>query len=164
MVDFSVFAALSAVWFAPLGSSLPSEPLRRDTTPSASRIQSELGPKLCKGSSIYFPSSPEFADLTERWSVRAEGDILVVVVPACDNDVALAVKFANLINIPFLSITRGHGTPLALSSIKHGLLIKTNKLDTIDVANDGKTATLGGGVYTDQLLAKLAETNKVAGE
>jgi hypothetical protein len=32
------------------------------------------------------------------------------------------------------------------------------------VAKDGKTAKLGGGVYTNQLIAKLAEKNKVAGK
>ena len=70
----------------------PFELSARDTTPSPARIQSELGPKLCKKSSIYFPSSPEFGNYTEHWSIAAEGDILVVVVPRCDKDIAVAVR------------------------------------------------------------------------
>ena len=66
----------------------------RDWTPSTSKIQAELGPKLCKGGSIYFPSSPEFGNYTTRWSTAAEGDILVVVIPKCEKDVATAVSIS----------------------------------------------------------------------
>ncbi|KAL8790938.1 MAG: hypothetical protein Q9213_000363 [Squamulea squamosa] len=143
-------------------SAIPTsiELVPRQSTPSASKIQTHLGSKLCGRSSIYFPSSPEFGQYTERWSTEAEGDILVVVVPGCQKDVATAVKFANLVNLPFLAINRGHGTPSALSTIKHGILIKMTSLDAIEIAADGKTATMGGGVYVDQALAKLAESNK----
>ncbi|KAL9018643.1 MAG: hypothetical protein Q9185_004054 [Variospora sp. 1 TL-2023] len=129
--------------------------------PSASKIQAELGPKLCQGAEIYFPGSPEFGEYTERWSKAAEGDILVVVLPGCQRDVATAVKFANSFNLPFLAIGRGHGTPSPLGTIKNGVLIKITSLDSINIAADGKTATMGGGVYVDQVLAKLAESNKV---
>ena len=71
---------------APLGLTA------RDSTPSTSRIQAELGPKLCKGGSIYFPSSPEFGNYTTRWSTATEGSYLVVIVPACEKDVATAVS------------------------------------------------------------------------
>ncbi|KAL8770421.1 MAG: hypothetical protein Q9209_003847 [Squamulea sp. 1 TL-2023] len=73
----------------------------------------------------------------------------------------LQVKFANLVNLPFLAINRGHGTPSALSIIKHGILIKMTSLDNIEIAADGKTATMDGGVYVDQALAKLAESIKI---
>ena len=72
----------------------PLNPLQaqRDTTPTNRQIQSRLGPKLCKGASIYFPSDPKFGEYIERWSTAVEGDILVVVVASCDNDVANAVS------------------------------------------------------------------------
>ncbi|KAG8530172.1 uncharacterized protein KY384_005655 [Bacidia gigantensis] len=142
----------------------PFELTIREATPSPANIQANLGSKLCKGASIYFPSSPEFGKFTTRWSIAAEGDILVVVVPACAKDVSTVVKFANVVSLPFLAINRGHGTPSALGTIKHGILIRLDNLDGINVAADGQTATLGGGVYSDQLHAKLAETNKVAGK
>ncbi|KAL8856133.1 MAG: hypothetical protein Q9178_007258 [Gyalolechia marmorata] len=105
-------------------------------------------------------TSPDFGEYTERWSTEAEGDILVVVVPGCQKDVATVVKFANLFDLPFLAINRGHGTPSALGTIKHGVLVKMFNLDAIGIAADGKSATMGGGVYVDQALAKLAESNK----
>ncbi|KAI4136195.1 MAG: hypothetical protein LQ341_005794, partial [Variospora aurantia] len=132
----------------------------------ASKIQADLGPKLCQGAEIYFPGSPEFGEYNDRWSKAAEGDILVVVVPGCQRDVATAsltdakVEFANSFNLPFLAIGRGHGTPSALGTIRNGVLIKITSLDSIDIAADGKTATMGGGVHVDQVLAKLAESNK----
>lgn len=39
-----------------------------------------------------------------------------------------------------------------------------DQLNSIQIAADGKTATMGGGVYVDQVLASLAERNKVAGK
>ncbi|KAL9614728.1 MAG: hypothetical protein Q9167_000797 [Letrouitia subvulpina] len=153
---------LLAIIPSTLGLTAPLELTKRDSTPSVFNIQNSLGPKLCTGGSIYFPSSPEFADLTERWSTATEGDILVVVVAVCEKDVATAVKFANLANLPFLATNRGHGTTLTLKKIKHGVLIKLSNFNTIDIAEDGNSAFLGGGVYADQVLEKLAEKNKVA--
>ena len=144
-----------------LGLAAPLEPVKTDSTPSVSKIQKDLGPQLCRGGSLYFPSSPEFADLTERWSAASEGDILVVIVANCEKDVATAVKFANLASLPFLATNRGHGTPLTLNKIKNGVLIKLRNLNTIDIAEDGKSALLGGGAYVDQVLEKLAVKNKV---
>lgn len=160
---FGFIASVILAIIAPtLGLTTPFELTKRDSTPSVSKIQNSIGPKLCTGGSIYFPSSPEFADLTERWSAATEGDILVVVVAVCEEDVATAVKFANLANLPFLAVNRGHGTTLTLNRIKHGVLIKLSNFNTIDIAEDGNSAFLGGGVYADQVLEKLAEKNKVA--
>lgn len=60
-------------------------------SPSVSTVQLELGPSLSKGASIYFPNSPDFGILTERWSTAADPDFAVVVVPAVANDVAVTV-------------------------------------------------------------------------
>ncbi|KAL9025196.1 MAG: hypothetical protein Q9180_007712, partial [Flavoplaca navasiana] len=73
------------------------------------------------------------------------------------------VKFANRINLPFLAINRGHGSVSALGTFKYGVLIKLDNLTSIDIAADGESAVLGGGVYSDLLLATLAKKNKVAG-
>lgn len=179
------FSVLAATLLALLPSTFaiptPIELTALPFTPSVSKIQADLGSKLCKETSLYFPSSPEVGKYTERWSTEAEGDILVVVIPGCQKDVATVVrwtimlsamrhtlmfwqvKFANLVNLPFLAINRGHGIPSALSTIKHGILIRMTRLDSIEIAADAKTATMGGGIYVDQVLAKLAESNKVCG-
>ena len=163
MFYLNIFA-LSVIIPLVLGRKAPLEPVKTDSTPSVSKIQNNLGPQLCRGGSLYFPSSREFADLTERWSAASEGDILVVIVANCEKDVTTAVKFANLAGLPFLATNRGHGTPLTLNKIKNGVLIKLQNLNTIDIAEDGKSALLGGGVYVDQVLEKLAIRNKVTSE
>ncbi|KAL9636393.1 MAG: hypothetical protein Q9204_002274 [Flavoplaca sp. TL-2023a] len=111
-------------------------------------MRAELGSQLCEDSSVYISNNPDSRQHTERWSTAAEGD----------------VKFANRINLPFLAINRGHGSVSALGTFKHGVLIKLDNLTSIDVAANGKSAVLGGGVYSDLLLATLAEKNKVAGQ
>ena len=60
-----------------------------------------------------------------------------------------------------MAINRGHGSTTTLGTIKHGILIKLDNLDSIEVDAKANTATLGGGVYIDQVLAKLAEYGKV---
>ncbi|KAI4180354.1 MAG: hypothetical protein L6R41_007284 [Letrouitia leprolyta] len=125
-------------------------------------MRAEFGSQLCKNSTLYVSDSDSRSH-TERWSTAAEGDVLIIVVPACEKDVATAVKFANQVNLPFLAINRGHGSVSALGTFRNGVLIKLNKLVSIDIATDGKSALLGGGVYSQQLLAILAEENKVAG-
>ncbi|KAI4093259.1 MAG: hypothetical protein LQ339_007737 [Xanthoria mediterranea] len=133
-----------------------------DISPSLSRMQAELGSQLCKGSSVYLSNYLGSRDHTERWSTAAEGDVMLVVAPTCEKDVATVVKLTNQIGLPFLAINRGHGSVSALGTIRNGVLIKLNNLVSVDIAPDGKSAVLGGGVYTDLLLRRLAKENKVA--
>ena len=74
------------------------------------------------------------------------------------------VKFASSVDLPFLAINQGHGSAIALGTIKNGLLIRLDNFDSIDIAADGRSARMGGGVYVDQVLATLAESNKVCGK
>ena len=93
-ITISLIAAIHSAIAVPA----PIELTSRDFTPSTSKIQAELGLKLCKGASIYFPNSPEFGEYTTRWSTASEGDILVVIVPACEKDVATAVSLNSLVH------------------------------------------------------------------
>lgn len=104
----------------------------------------ELGSRLSNNSLVYISKDLDSRDHTERWSTAAEGDVLIVVVPTCEKDVATAVKFANQVNLPFLAINRGHGSVSALGTFRNGILIKLNNLTSIDIAADGKSAVLGG--------------------
>lgn len=62
-----------------------------DISPSLSRMQAELGSQLCKGSSVYLSNYLGSRDHTERWSTAAEGDVMLVVAPTCEKDVATVV-------------------------------------------------------------------------
>ncbi|KAI4211498.1 MAG: hypothetical protein LQ351_005674 [Letrouitia transgressa] len=126
------------------------------------KILQELRPRLSKKASLYFPTSPSYKNYTELWSESAVGDILVVVVPAIDSDVAETVKYSNFAGLPFLAINRGHGTADQLGTIKHGVLINLRSLDSIQIAQDGKTAVMGGGVAIDQVIETLAQKGKTS--
>lgn len=66
-----------------------------DTTglaPSISSIQSQLGPLLSKGATLYFPGTSDFGNATSRWSAYAEPNVAVVVEPAADKDVTTTVS------------------------------------------------------------------------
>lgn len=115
-----------------------------DVSPSLTRMGAELGSRLSNNSLVYISKDLDSRDHTERWSTAAEGDVLIVVVPTCEKDVATAVKFANQVNLPFLAINRGHGSVSALGTFRNGILIKLNNLTSIDIAADGKSAVLGG--------------------
>ncbi|KAL8668916.1 MAG: hypothetical protein Q9168_006469 [Polycauliona sp. 1 TL-2023] len=169
-----LLATVLAIGLRPVSAiQIPLRLKAQDVSPSLSHMQAELGFQLCKGSSVYISDSPDSRIHTERWSTAAEGESLIVVTPTCGEDVARAVKFANRVNLPFLAVNRGHGSVSALGTIRSGVLIKLDNLTNIDIAADGKSALLGGhgtliplfasrGVYTDILLARLAEENKVA--
>lgn len=75
----------------------------------------------------------------------------------------LQVKFARKYNIDFLAISRGHGTTKTLSTVKNGIQINLRQLQEITVAADGKTATLGGGVYNDNVVNALHAKGKSSG-
>lgn len=64
----------------------------RATPLTYAKILQELRPRLSKKASLYFPTSPSYKNYTELWSESAVGDILVVVVPAIDSDVAETVS------------------------------------------------------------------------
>lgn len=53
-------------------------------------MRAEFGSQLCKNSTLYVSDSDSRSH-TERWSTAAEGDVLIIVVPACEKDVATAV-------------------------------------------------------------------------
>lgn len=75
----------------------------------------------------------------------------------------IKVKFARKYNIDFLAINRAHGTTKSLSTVQHGIQINLRQLQEITIAPDGKTATLGGGVYNDNVINALHAKNKSSG-
>ncbi|KAL8947997.1 MAG: hypothetical protein Q9222_005779 [Ikaeria aurantiellina] len=125
------------------------------------RAQHDLWPTLSRDARIYFHNNADFANLTERWSVFSEGDIAVVIEPATTQDVAAAVKFANHYGLPFLAVNGGHGSTSSLNTIQHGVSINLQKLKKIQIAADGHSAILGGGVNTHEVVNTLAASNKV---
>ena len=65
-------------------------------------------------------------------------------------------------NIRFLAVNRGHGTALGLSTVSNGIEIYMRALDSMDISEDGQSASMGGGVYQDQFVNFLWGHGKVS--
>ena len=75
----------------------------------------------------------------------------------------MQVKFARKHNLDFLAVNRGHGTTRALGTVKKGIQINLRQLKNITIAQDGNSATLGGGVYNDEIVNALDAVGKSSG-
>lgn len=57
----------------------------------------------------------------------------------------------------------GHGALASLGGVQHGIEIWLDKLDSISIADDGNTATFGGGVKSGMVIDALWEVGKQTG-
>ncbi|KAL8988152.1 MAG: hypothetical protein Q9177_002732 [Variospora cf. flavescens] len=124
-------------------------------------IHQRFRPQLSREASIYFPPDPQFANATQRWSRFTEGNNAIVVVPASTQDVATAVKMANQLRLPFLAVNGGHGTSSALKTIQRGVSINLCNFKQLQISQDGKSALIGGGANTQEVVNGLAAYGKV---
>ncbi|KAJ5385005.1 FAD-binding type 2 [Penicillium concentricum] len=119
-----------------------------------------LGKQLSSTAKLYFPGSTGFKDLTTRWSVLEEPKVNVVVVPGNENDVVQTVKFANKKDLPFLTYNGIHGALVSLGKMDHGVGISLSQLNSVKIANDGKTVTIGGGTMSKKVTDTLWAADK----
>lgn len=73
----------------------------------------------------------------------------------------LQVKYANSINLPFMAVNKGHGTTETQGHMQHGLEIHIRALNRFEVAADGKSVYVQGGVYGDQINGPLWDAGYV---
>ncbi|KAI4138072.1 MAG: hypothetical protein L6R39_006979 [Caloplaca ligustica] len=126
------------------------------------QVQQQYGPQLSKHASIYFPSSPQFANLTDRWSAfTTQGSISIVIEPATTHDVAVAVKLANKFRLPFLAVNGGHASTSSINTIQQGVSINLRNFNQVQISNDGNTALVGGGANTHEVVNGLGAHGKV---
>ncbi|KAL4737143.1 hypothetical protein BDV11DRAFT_206979 [Aspergillus similis] len=122
---------------------------------SRADIQTTLAPQLSANANIYFPSEETFELATGRWSYYHPPNFTVVIEVADENDVAKSIKYANANNLPFLAVNGGHGSISSLSKIDNGIEIWMHKLNSVQIAEDGKTVTVGGGIKSAELIPAL---------
>ncbi|KAI1743076.1 FAD binding domain protein [Xylaria scruposa] len=124
-------------------------------------IQSLRG-RLSSGAHVYEPGSSGFNHTTVRWSTLDNPTFRLVVAPSVENDVAEVVKYANEYNLPFLTVTGGHGAITTVGNLHQGIGIWMGDLDSVEINRDGSTATVGGGTLskavTDTLWAAGKQT------
>ena len=71
------------------------------------------------------------------------------------------VKFANAISAPFYVVNQAHGATVSQLAFQHGIQINMRQLTSIQIAVDGNSAVMGGGVYVDEIVRTLDAKGKV---
>ncbi|KAL4923493.1 uncharacterized protein BDV17DRAFT_285393 [Aspergillus undulatus] len=123
-------------------------------------IRVNLMTQLSENADIIFPDEEIFDNATERWSYYHPPSFTVVVEVAEEEDVAKAIRYANSQDLPFLAVNGGHGAISSLSNMDHGMQIWLHKLNSVVIAEDGQTATFGGGITSYELIRALYQEGK----
>jgi FAD/FMN-containing dehydrogenase len=66
--------------------------------------------------------------------------------------------------VPFFARAGGHGATEALAAAKDAIQIDFRGLNQVKVAEDGKTATIGGGATVKTVVDELTTAGKQTGE
>lgn len=109
------------------------------------------------------PSSKDFAAACDIWNGSRPDQPLAVVQPQSSQDVATLIKFlkSDGNNIPF-SIRSGGNNLEGLALVQDALLIDLRALNSVVVAVDRKSATVGGGILQGDLVDKLWKEGQLA--
>lgn len=153
------FAGGLAAWAASLFSGLQS-PLglqKLDTV-------AQLGPLLSPDANILLPGSRGYEFGTDRWNPWKAPKFDVVIEVATEIDVEQAVRYSNQQNKPFLAVSGGHGGTMALADVENGVGIWLHRLKDVEIATDGNSARIGGGIPSGELVSKLWTEGKQSGQ
>lgn len=164
---FSIGCTLAAsLAVLPHGTALPYPFQRpRDGYTSiairAVDVLQDLGPQLSPQASIVLPTDPGFDNLTARYSEFDRPTFVAVANPGVEADVAVIVKYANQVNIPFLAVNRGHGHARTQGRLQHGLEINIGALSEFQISDDKKSVRAQGGVWGENIIPSLWDAGYV---
>ena len=122
------------------------------TTATADQLRSRLT------GDIHLPGEAGYDEATTGWNVLYTHRPAVVGVPATTADVVELVRHARVADLEIGVMGTGHG-PAAL--VDGGMLIRTTKLDTVEVDPNAATARVGAGVKWGPVLA-AAQQHRLA--
>ncbi|KAI8951699.1 putative FAD-dependent oxygenase [Xylaria longipes] len=127
---------------------------------SPNKLIQELRSSLSPAAAVYLPGSAEFEATTTRWSELEPPTPSVVVVPATEDDVAYTVQQANKCGLPILAFNGVHGAITTLGRMDRGVAIVLSQLSYVTIAQDGLTATIGGGTLSKNVTDTLWASGK----
>ncbi|KAM7213855.1 hypothetical protein V8F06_010787 [Rhypophila decipiens] len=121
----------------------------------------EFRRKLSPGAKIYFPSDPNYTNLTaQRWTVYEEPTYSATIIPAVESDVQNIVKIAGRYGIPFLATGGGHGLSTTLSKLQDGINIDLNLFKKVDIDLKASTVTVGGANVFGDVFKSVWDAGK----
>ncbi|KAF4966871.1 hypothetical protein FSARC_5484 [Fusarium sarcochroum] len=155
------FIAAGAAWALNRTSS-PQKLLSRLGLASlvAQNTWPDLTAKLSPQASIVFPDDASFGGLVSRWREWHAPQAGAVVTAFTESDVQETIRYANEHGIPFLARSGGHGATEALNLAKDVIIVDLRGQDAIEIAEDGKSATIGGGARIKKVVNNLWAAGK----
>ena len=76
---------------------------------------------------------------------------------------AAQVQCATQNSIPFLAVGRGHGSIESLAKLQNGIQIWTASMNSVTIASDRQSATIGPGALSKQVTDVLYAQQKWTG-
>ncbi|GKT48171.1 FAD-linked oxidoreductase chyH [Colletotrichum spaethianum] len=130
------------------------------STISWPEFSAEISPQLSPRASVILQHEPLFINHTSRWRDWHSPDVGVVVKVFTENDVQATIRVANEYGLPFLARSGGHGATESLSQANNVIIIDLREWDTVNIAEDGKIATIGGGASVKKVVNTLWAAGK----
>ncbi|KAF2445831.1 FAD-binding domain-containing protein [Karstenula rhodostoma CBS 690.94] len=135
-------------------------PIPLPTTPASGIDVQAFAKQLSKTAQIFLPNDSQFTTYTVRWSNLDAPTVNVVVLPGNEQDVSKIVQFAYQKNIPILAYNGHHGALTTLGKMDYGIAINLAQLNSLKIAKDKKTVTVGGGINSHVLTEQLWAAGK----
>lgn len=119
-------------------------------------ISTQLGPQLSRNASILHQGSENFTQMTRRWQNTFQAPhISVVTDVATAEDAQKTVQWAYENDQLWIVYNGGHGATGALGSVHDGVQIDMRRLNGIEIAGDGKMATIQAGATVYDVVRTL---------
>ncbi|MCG5219652.1 FAD-binding oxidoreductase [Streptosporangium sp. KLBMP 9127] len=99
---------------------------------------------------VLAPGEPGFDDATRPWNAAIEQPVAAVVEAADADDVAALVRFARSAELTVSAQPSGHG---ASGDVNGVILVRTARLDEVEIRPEERLARVGAGVRWGELLA-----------
>ncbi|KAF5586480.1 6-hydroxy-d-nicotine oxidase [Fusarium pseudocircinatum] len=120
----------------------------------------ELSSKLSPQASIVLPDDTSFDGFVSRWRDWHGPRPGAVVRTFSESDVQETIRYANEHGIPFLARSGGHGATEALQLAKDVIVVDLRDQNDVEIANDGKSARIGGGASVKKVVNELWTAGK----
>lgn len=102
---------------------------------------------------VWVSGDPDFDDVRRPWNLAVEQPVSAVVEAADADDIAELVRFAHANTLSVATQPSGHG---ATGRARGSILLRTARLDSIEVDPDSMTAKIGAGVRSGDLQRAVA--------
>lgn len=102
---------------------------------------------------VLLPEDPDFAGAHRPWNLAVAQDVLAVVEAATADDVAALLRWAHRNGVAVATQPSGHG---ATGNADGAVLLRTTRLDSIEVDPAARTARIGAGVRSGELQQAVA--------